>query len=191
MSDETPSAERRVDPVGREAFENAVTNATGETPAERRVDRIGREAFDKAVVAATRAATQEVARVHRVRLVTQAGLVSFAVACVVFALAAYVVLNAISSSDAAGRQYNCRLVKSMSDTMSDFVTTDATLRAQEEALGHEQAVVTGENKLFGKTLVGRLLAQAHRVDMAAINHWRNQDVPRLKALAGVDCARVR
>lgn len=68
-----------------------------------------------------------------------------------------------------------------------FVSSDARLRSLEEKLGQQQAVLTGENKLFGKSLVGKLIKEAHRIDTDATNYWLHTLIPAINSIAEVNC----
>lgn len=71
-----------------------------------------------------------------------------------------------------------------------FLSSDARLRDLEEKLGQQQAILTGENKLFGKTLVGKIMKEAHRVDTDATNYWLHTLIPAIDSIARVNCQAV-
>lgn len=158
------------------------------SPSERRIEELGREAFELAVVTATKAATQEVAKIHRVRLVTQASLASLLVALLVAAGVAYALSQDQAAANYANALSNCHLVKRLSRPLADFVGNDAQrTESQLRVALRDQAYLRGLNRLFGKTEVARLEAISNGIDRDSIHYWTTSVVPRLNAVAGADC----
>lgn len=171
-----------------------------EGPERRRIEEPGRyigperratpgdRAFTKAVTEAAAEAAQRVSRVHRVRLVTQAALAAFAAAFIINTALGYL-YRIEARRDALGlARTNCSLVTRLSGALSDFVETDANLRASEEHLTYRSQVISGYTKLFGKSELGALLKRSHQIDQRAIYHWRVVDEGQLAALASTNCA---
>lgn len=147
----------------------------------------GDRAFELAVAAAASDAAQRVSRVHRVRLVTQAAIAAFAVSFLVNSVIGYIYQqqNVITARDFA--RTNCSLVKGVSGSMIDFVDTDANLRAAESRLSNNPKVLAGEYKVYGKSLVGRLLYTVDFDEAWAVRRWRSVDERRLRDLASTNC----
>lgn len=166
---------------------------TEPSPSERRIEELDREAFERAVIAATKAATQEVAKIHRVRLVTQSAIASFLTALAVAAVIALVLGHNQKQADFNHSLSNCRLVKQLSQPLADFVASDADLRKQETQIAlKDRKYAAAINKLFGKSEVAKLEAQGAKIDQKAVNYWNASVVTRLEAVAGANCvARLR
>lgn len=148
----------------------------------------GDTAFERAVEEAASNAAQRVSRVHRVRLVTQAAIAAFAASFLINALIGLIYQQQARTDAAHFAQSNCRLLKDMSGAMVDFVDTDAALRAAESRLSNDPRVRAGDNRVYGKTLVGQLLYVVSFDEAWAVHRWRFEDEARLRALTRVNCA---
>lgn len=164
-----------------------------ESPSERRLDLLGREAFDRAVRVAAEQATQNVAAIHRKRLVTQAAVVGFVVALCVALAVSLAIRAAIESASRVNALANCHLVQALSQPLADFVESDAALRQRQLDLSIKDQKLTGVfRQLLGRTEYAKLIRQSEQADRDTANHWDRSVVPRLVRVAGADCAkRVR
>lgn len=143
-----------------------------ESPAERRIDTLGRNVFDRAVAEAAQIATQRVAAIHRVRLVTQAFLAAVVVSSSLALLLAFVFKAQIADENQRRAVANCRLIQSLERPLGDFVRTDADLRA---ALGLH--ALTGVD------------ARSALLNAQTTDYWLTSVVPRLNAISAVECSR--
>lgn len=155
---------------------------------ERRRDEEGRDIFERAVGRAAAIATQNVAHIHRVRLVTQAFIAAFITSAVIGLILALVFHHEAVTASQANSTYNCNLLRGITEPLAGFVANDAALREREQQLSNDARVVSGYQKIFGKTEVGRLYAESAALDRQATDYWKTQVVPRLNAVASVNCS---
>lgn len=156
-------------------------------------------AFERAVADAAAIAAQRVARIHRVRLVTQSFLAALAVSCAVALVVGLVFKGEIESSNRTANAQialasrnnaigNCQLVKGLTDQMSNFVDTDAALRHGQAQLtsGHVNHVFS---HLFGASEFARLEHRSQWLDWWTTHHWTAVIVPHLRQIGGENCQR--
>lgn len=172
-----------------------------ESPSERRVDRIGREAFEAAVTSATKSATQTIAQIHRRRLVTQSALASFCAACVVFAIAAVVVYGKINGADIANARYNCRVLTRVSQIMGTgapdltyngkpegFLSSDVLLRSLQNQLNNKAKLAPGPLKmLLSDPQTATLERQVIDAQKGVTDYWQNVLATQLAKVASENC----
>lgn len=155
---------------------------------ERRVDELGREVFERAVSQAATAATQAVAQVHRRRLVTQAALVTFLICMGVALILAFALKGAADQQSRALALSNCRLVTQIATPLADFVNSDATLRQKQADLSKQGTVIAQKfQKLLGKSNYAKALAESNRLNAQTVDYWQHHVVPQLRSVAGADC----
>jgi hypothetical protein len=120
-----------------------------ETASERRVDRLGREAFELAVESATKAATQQVARIHRIRLVTWSASLSFLASAAVFAVIAVVLYGQLNAANVTNTRYNCRVLTRVSQIMGNGAPDLMFQGKQEGFLSSDTLLRTKQNRVNG------------------------------------------
>lgn len=148
----------------------------------------GDAAFQQAVEAASKTAAQSVARIHRVRLVTQAGLASFAAAMIVSAIVGFGYFIPVARQDSRNlAQTNCRSVTELSGTTSDFIDWDAKLRVQQQKTSVTAKILRDFGHILPRPDLAAAAKQNNDFQNAVVAHWRNVDEQRLRALAATNC----
>lgn len=161
----------------------------GTSAAERRVDELGREAFERAVTAAATQATQNVSQIHRRRLVAHSASASFLVSLVIALVVSLALYHDEKANNLANAVTNCQLVKAMSAPLSNFVASDAKLRRQQLRLQIKDQKLAGVFQgLLGKSEYARLVRRSEAQDTATTTFWLDSVVPRLEGVAGANCA---
>lgn len=160
----------------------------GETEGERRVDDLGREAFDRAVAAAATIATQAVAQVHRRRLVVQTAAVVFLLCTTIGLGLAFLLKNAADSNARQQALSNCRLVADLATPLADFVASDASLREKQQQISSQHTAI-GKRfaHLLGVKSYIQALKESNQLNAMTVNLWKNSIVPSLRHVAGTDC----
>lgn len=147
----------------------------------------GDVAFEKAVEVAAANAAQRVSRIHRVRLVTQAGVASFTAAALLMAGIGQLYRDSARGDSLTFSRTNCHLVQTLARVTGDFIETDANLRAKQA----NSSVTTKLIKDFGKTIPPRDLqasVNATNFDNAwTVHRWRYVDERELSRLAATSC----
>jgi hypothetical protein len=153
---------------------------------ERRIDLAGRTAFDRAVTIAVEQATQNVSAIHRVRLVTQAFAAAFVVAAAI-AIAVVLVTQHDESENARHEALvNCQLVRAMSNSVADFVRSDAELRRKQQNLAVTKRLLESLAKLIPVGLLSQSTQEANAIQVQITNRWL-ADAKALDGIAGLDC----
>jgi hypothetical protein len=152
----------------------------------------GDVAFERAVETAAANAAQRVARIHRVRLVTQAGLASFTAAALIMFGIGQLYRDEARQDSVSFSRSNCRLVKTLARVTDDFIETDASLRTVQA----KSAISARLIKDFAKTIPQRDLAasvnESNFDNTWTVNRWRRIDERELNGLVATNCSvRVR
>lgn len=159
-----------------------------ESPVEKRIDNIGRGVFERAVSQAAEIATQNVAQIHRRRLVTQSFLAAFFAACLIGLILALVFKGSIESAAHANSITNCELIQRLEHPLQDFIKTDAALRRQQ---GHVSPQIQRVfEKLLGKTALTAAEVQSARLNQETTDYWLRSVVPRLDKIGGAPCSKL-
>lgn len=157
-----------------------------ESENERREDIRGREIFDRAVERAAEIATQNVARIHRIRLVTQSFLAALAISALVSGLVALGIYTLVIDAQRANSLYNCNLLRSISVPLANFVSSDARLREQQAMLTPKVSKVF--TQLLGKSEFARDQAKSAKLNAQAVAYWRKTIAPQLTSVEAVNCS---
>lgn len=152
---------------------------------DRRDDVRGREIFDRAVTRAAEIATQNVARIHRIRLVVQSFLAALAVSAVVSIVAALGIYTLVTSATRANSLYNCNLLREISVPLAHFVSSDARLRQEQAKLTPKVSKVF--TQLLGRSEFARDQAKSARINEQTTNYWRHTIAPQLASVQTVNC----
>lgn len=159
-----------------------------ETEGERRVDELGREAFERAVTRAATIATQAVAQVHRRRLVTQTAIATFVICIGVALVLAFVLKGAADQQSRALALSNCHFETRLATPLANFVQSDATLRQKQAALGSQRTPIGRKFARFlGLRNYAAAVKKSNELNAEATNFWEHTVVPQLRAVAGADC----
>lgn len=174
-----------------------------ESPTEGRLAALDREAFELAVTSATKAATQEVARVHRVRLVTQSAVATLCVSLVVFAIGGYILYHQAVGNARGLSGYNCRVLTDQAQLLGSgngytllrgkpmgFLSSDAYLRSQETLNAAQiHKLQSGALKsLLVDPQALKLQARNTSLENQVTKFWLKTLIPALSSLARVNCA---
>lgn len=143
--------------------------------------------FNEAVAQAAELATQRVAAVHRVRLVTQAFLAALVVSVSVAIILAFVFKGELQTQAKHAAVANCRLIQAMEKPLSDFVRSDAQLRIQQAKVAPE--VQRALARVLGQHVLTRAEARSARIGTETTGYWLTSVAPRLDAIATVECSR--
>ncbi|MEA2495534.1 MAG: hypothetical protein QOJ29_3445 [Thermoleophilaceae bacterium] len=140
---------------------------------------------------ATRAATnaaQTIAAIHRKRLVRHSFLAGTFCALLI-ALPLTLLLNNQRVDDARRNSaFNCRQWHDGATALAKFIKSDAKLRTDQRRVGAKsRRIVAAFNKLLGKGELKRLTDENLGYERRALNYWKTVLVPRLNALAAVNC----
>lgn len=154
---------------------------------ERRINPERRASTFDLVEQAAEVAAQNVARIHRRRLVSQCFL-----AALICSLAVCLPLTLKLNHDravaaTANARFNCTQWNEGSTVLRLFVESDAKLRRDQQNLSARAGVLTGFSKLLGKGLVKELVTRGAKLDRDAQHLWLSELVPRLQRLARVNC----
>lgn len=152
-----------------------------------RLKKLEDEAFDRAVMKATAQVSSNLAKIHRVRLVTQTAVV---VALVTASISIALILNFQSQANTNLKHdsaYVCNVVKEVSGTMGDFITSDANLRIEQTKESITGSIAKGFEKIFSKSELFKLAARSNAQSLAVANRWLHVDAPRLDTLAKTNC----
>lgn len=154
---------------------------------ERRVEPRD-EAFERAVRQASKLASQEVAKVHRRRLVVQSFLASLTVALFVAVVIGMVFrAEAIDQATREG-QYNCQLVQDLSATLGDFIATDARIRSRQGSGNVQQRIIADLARVVPLGDLTAAAAASAVANAETVRYWTHVDLPRLRALAETNCS---
>lgn len=168
-----------------------------------RLSALQQEAFDHAVTEATGNVSQKLAALHRRRLVTQTA----AIVAVVVTLISFVVMLAVRaqivSNQKANAQYNCVLLTNIAEIMGSgntnltmhgqsagFLSSESALR-KSQALDDKQiaALHPGALKsLFNDPETARLTKLSQQQDAQTTAYWDHVLIPALTNLAQTDCS---
>lgn len=143
--------------------------------------------MEELVERAARNAAQAVGRIHRRRLVTQAFIAGLVAAC--FVCIPIVLFNnaARAKVGIANNRYNCSQWHEGATVLAEFLRTDANLREQQQDFAERAEVITGLNKIISSETVKTVLARSDKLDRQTQRYWTKALVPRLNALANVNC----
>lgn len=155
---------------------------------ERRVDDLGREAFERAVSQAAAYATQAVARVHRRRLVLQSALATFVISIGIALIMAFGLKAAADQQAHAEALTNCRLVTQIATPLANFVNSDATLRQRQAQLsGRNTEIGAKFSQLLGEKNYLKALAESNKLNADTVAYWQHTVIPQLRSVAGANC----
>lgn len=159
-----------------------------ESPVEQRIDEIGRHVFERAVSQAAEIATQNVAQVHRRRLVTQSFLAALACSALIGIILAFVFKTQADSNAHHNSVTNCQLVQRLEAPLSDFVTSDAKLReAQAKVTPDVQRAL---QRLLDRKTLTKAEQKSAQTAASITGYWNTSVVPRLDRIAGADCLQL-
>lgn len=136
---------------------------------------------------AAHTAAQDVAAIHRRRLVVQSFLAALLAALLISIPVALVSSNARQHDARANSRYNCRTLRTISGTISQFVASDAKLRYKQQHYAQRARVIAAFSKILDKGLLNDLQARADKIDTDTQAFWTQRLQPRLDHLAGLNC----
>ena len=143
--------------------------------------------YEDAVKRAAKVAAQEVAAIHRKRLVFQTGIVSFVVAGLIGIIIAVWTHSSENNTRRADAIYNCHLFTEVAHQTSEFVRTDAIDRRRQLTSSQKKSVIDEFSKLIKKLDIKSINDKQEKLDSKTINYWENSIVPKLKSLAKENC----
>lgn len=155
----------------------------------RQASDVQRQAFDRGVEKAAELAAQNIAGLHRRRVLVQASVI-VAVVVLAIMLPVSIVLhsNAVSSARANAR-YDCQLFTATASIVGDFVHSEAALRTAQNNTGLTKDIVAGFTKIIPIATLREAEAQNLRYTQRAVAAW-NRDAQRLQALGASNCLRL-
>lgn len=137
---------------------------------------------------AARDAAQEVAAIHRRRLVVQSGLAAFLAALLVMIPLVLYTNSERTHDSSRNAEYNCRAVGIVADSIADFISSDAKLRYQQQHYAQRAAVLQAFGKVIDKRVLTQIASSSDKLDTQTQGYWTNTLIPRLSGLARVNCA---
>jgi hypothetical protein len=154
---------------------------------DRRADSdLTRQRFADAVQEAAASAAQQVAQLHRRRLVLQSFCAAMAVSATVVVVGMLIVSSNNQTFSRNNAIYDCRLFERAARIMGGFVQSDADLRAQQNRQGLSRELSADLQKIIPRTTLVKLAAvQQHQI-AAAVALWRQQ-ATQLTRLGGTSC----
>lgn len=132
-------------------------------------------------------AAQRVAAINRRRIVMQTFFVAVAVSAAICIPVVLITNHDRAETSRSNAHFNCGQGVKYATIISDFVESDARLRFRQRHYAQRAKVIQGFNKIIPPGLVRRLLRDSDRLDREITRYWRHNIVPRLNALAAVNC----
>lgn len=143
---------------------------------------------------AAETAAQKIAAINRRRIVRQTFLVAFtiaiAIATAVSLPVALIANHERALATTANSRYNCRLLTNVAGVFHDFIESDAKLRADQQNYASRSRVLSGFEKIIPSKLLRELIRRSDALDRASQAYWRGKLLPRVRALARINCSRV-
>jgi tRNA nucleotidyltransferase/poly(A) polymerase len=132
-------------------------------------------------------AAQRVAAIHRRRLVFHTFLAALVAACIVTLPIVLIANHQRAVAATQNARYNCTQWRAAALVLRDFINSDARLRQRQQHYAQRAQVIVAFEKILTPKLLRDLTARSQRLDSQAQAYWHRQLVPRLEALADVNC----
>lgn len=146
--------------------------------------------LEELVTKAARIAAQDVAQIHRRRLVRQTFVAALVAACVVSLPVVLYVGHQRAVDSRANSVFNCQRSGDIADVFGAFLRSDAKLRDQQRHYDHRADVEAAFGKLIGPKIIREIQARSERLDRETTTYWTDVLLPRLRRAVDEDCRDV-